>query len=108
MELPWKPDSLENALTLATLFEVTTVFLKGIFYSHGDSQAVPGTILVPGLRPPVIPGPVLGAIPMVRVSLSRAEVAAAEERGLRSPGLCVDFLWNVCLHGPHRKHPRTI
>lgn len=53
MELPWKPDSLENALTLATLFEVTAVFLKGIFYSHGDSQAVPGTILVPGLRPPV-------------------------------------------------------
>lgn len=45
---------------------------------------------------------------MVRVSLSRAEVAAGEERGLHSPGLCVDFLCKVCLHGPHRKHPRTI
>lgn len=45
---------------------------------------------------------------MVRVSLSRAEVAAAEERGLSSPGLCVDFLCNVCLRGPHRKHPRTM
>lgn len=81
-------------------FEVTDESLKGIFYSPGDSQAVPGTIknLAQDSESEChqVPSPGPGAIHMIRVALPRTEVAAAKERGLDSPGLHVDFLCKAC------------